>query len=222
MNQELWTAVDEYFVKQLIPSEDVFEAALQASAAAGLPNIAVSPSEGKFLHLLAQMHGAKRILEIGTLGGYSAIWLGRALPADGILISLELDPKHAEVARANLARAELTAKVSVRVGPALESLAIMSTEGHAPFDFIFIDADKQNNPGYFEYALKFSRPGSIILVDNVVRQGRVIEAESADSNIQGVRRLMEMVAAEKRVTATSLQTVGAKGYDGFMLVMVTG
>lgn len=221
MSQALWTSVDEYFVSQLVPHDEVLASALMTSTDAGLPNIAVSPSEGKFLYLLAQMHGAKRILEVGTLGGYSAIWLGRALPADGMLISLELDPKHAEVARANLARAGLADKVTVRVGPAMESLAIMSTEGHAPFDFIFIDADKQNNLGYFEYALKFSRPGSVILVDNVVRQGRVIEAESADSSVQGVRRLMEMVAAEKRVTATSLQTVGTKGHDGFMLVMVT-
>jgi predicted O-methyltransferase YrrM len=197
------------------------EAALAASAAAGLPAINVSPVQGKLLHLLARAIGARNVLEIGTLGGYSTIWLARALPDGGRLISLEADARHAEVARANIARAGLQAEVEVRLGMALDTLPELAAEGREPFDFVFIDADKPNNAAYFDWALKFSRPGSIIVVDNVVRDGDVIDADSDSSTVQGVRRLLERIAAEPRVSATAIQTVGAKGYDGFAIALVT-
>lgn len=222
MNQEQWSAVDRYFTDALVPAYPVLEAALQASTAAGLPAINVSPPQGKLLHLLARIHDARRILEIGTLGGYSTIWLARALPAGGKLVSLELDPKHAEVARGNLARAGLASIAEVRLGPALETLPKLAAEGSAPFDLVFVDADKANIPAYFTWALQLTRPGAVIIVDNVVRAGAVANAASADPSVQGVRKLNAMLAAETRVSATSIQTVGAKGYDGFTLALVVG
>ncbi len=220
MSQDQWSAVDRYISDLLVPQDKTLDAALASSAAAGLPAINVAPNQGKFLHLLAQTAAAKHILEIGTLGGYSTIWLARALPQDGRLISLEADPKHAEVARANIAAAGLSGLVEVRLGKALESLARIEAEKLPPFDFIFIDADKASLPDYFAFALKLARPGALIVADNVVREGRVIDAANADPNIKGVRRMNEMIAAEPRVTATAIQTVGSKGYDGFALIRV--
>lgn len=221
MTQTTWQAVDDYFNQLLIPPDEALEAALKASTVAGLPEIQVAPNQGKFLHLLARLMQAKKILEIGTLGGYSTIWLARALPADGRLISLEIDPKHAEVARANLARAGLSGVAEVRVGRAIDSLPQVAAEGHGPFDLIFIDADKPSNPDYFQWALKLARPGTLIIVDNVVRNGAVADAASTDPNVYGARQLAEMLAAEPRVSATTLQTVGGKGYDGLALALVT-
>ncbi len=221
MTPETWTAVDRYINDMLVPSDTVLEAALEASAKAGLPAYAVSPSQGKLLFLLAKIQGARRILEIGTLGGYSTIWLGRALPPGGQLVTLEADSKHAELARANIAGAGLTDIVDLRVGRALDTLPQLATERRSTFDLIFIDADKENNASYFEWALKLSRRGSVIIVDNVVRDGAVVDAASSDPVIQGIRRLNELLAAEPRVTATSIQTVGSKGYDGFTLIVVT-
>jgi predicted O-methyltransferase YrrM len=218
--QDRWTAVDRYFSDLLVPADPVLEAALAASTAAGLPAINVAPNQGKLLHLLARLQGARRILEIGTLGGYSTIWLARALPADGRLITLELEPKHAEVARANFARAGLAPVIELRVGSARDTLAAIAAEQGAPFDLIFIDADKASAAGYFSWALKLSRVGSLIIVDNVVRGGAVVDATSADPSVQGVRRFNQLLAAEKRVSATALQTVGSKGYDGFALAVV--
>jgi predicted O-methyltransferase YrrM len=222
MNQELWTAVDQYLVEQLVPADPALEAARQANAAAGLPAIDVSPLEGKQLHLLARMQKAARILEIGTLGGYSTIWLARALPPQGRLVTLEFAAKHAAVARENLERAGLASRVELREGPAATSLEQLHAEGVAPFDMIFIDADKKNNPVYLEWSLRLSRPGSLIVVDNVVRDGAVIDAQSEDPDIQGIRRFFEMLAREPRLSATAIQTVGSKGYDGFVLALVLG
>ncbi|MGC2160943.1 MAG: O-methyltransferase [Silvibacterium sp.] len=218
--QKTWTAVDDYINRMLVPSDPVLDAALQASAAAGLPEIAVTPSQGKLLHLLALSQSARNILEIGTLGAYSTIWLARALPAEGRLITLEFSPKHAEVALANIARAGLSDKVELRQGPALETLPELAAEGIEPFDLIFIDADKQNNAGYFEWALKLSHPGSLIFVDNVIRDGAVADPATTDPMVQGVQRLNDMLARETRVIATTVQTVGSKGYDGFTLALV--
>ncbi|MGH3758266.1 O-methyltransferase [Actinophytocola sp.] len=218
MTQAQWDAVDDYFSGLLVGPDAALDAALEASDAAGLPRIAVSPTQGKLLHLIARVHGARRILEIGTLGGYSAIWLARALPADGRLVTLEYEEKHAELARANLARAGLAERVEVRVGPALDTLP--SVEG--PFDLVFIDADKPNNPDYFRWALGLTRPGSVIIVDNVVRGGKVADPASTDPSIVGTRRLAELLATEPTVAATTVQTVGAKGYDGFAFALVTG
>ena len=215
---EIWDKVDRYLEEKLVQSDAALEAALAASDKAGLPAIAVSPSHGKLLWILARLVGAKRILEIGTLGGYSAIWMARALPAGGRLITLEAVDKHAQVAKANIAKAALEKQVEIRVGPALDTLPTLQ----GPFDLSFIDADKQSNPEYFAWALKLSRPGSLIVVDNVVRDGKVIDARSRDASVQGVRRLNDLIAAEKRVSATAVQTVGAKGYDGFTVAMVTG
>ena len=222
MSLEQWTAVDAYFTAEIGGSDEVLEAALAASRAAGFPPIHVSPPQGKLLHLWARMIGARRILEIGTLGGYSTIWLGRALPADGRLVTLEIDPEHAEVARANIARAGLTEVVDLRLGQALETLPRLEAEGAGPFDLFFIDADKPSNPDYFRWALKLSRPGSLIVVDNVVRKGAVIDGASTDEDVQGVRRMLDLIAAEPRVSATAIQTVGSKGYDGFVVALVTG
>jgi predicted O-methyltransferase YrrM len=219
--QELWSKVDRYLDELFVGDDPALEAALEASGKAGLPAIAVSPTHGKLLYLLARLHGAKRILEIGTLGGYSAIWLARALPADGRLITLEYVAKHAEVAKANIARARLAAKVEVRVGQALATLPLLAAEGAGPFDLVFIDADKPNNPAYLDWALRLTRKGSLIIGDNVVREGRVLDAKSKDASIQGVRRFNELLAAEPRVTATAIQTVGVKGYDGFAIGLVT-
>ena len=222
MTQQTWTSVDRYLDDLLVGRDAVLEAALQASAEAGLPSIAVSPTQGKLLNLLARVRGARAILEIGTLAGYSTIWMARALPADGRLVTLEIDPKHAEVARANIARAGLTARVEVRLGRAADTLARLSAENAGPFDLTFIDADKASLPEYFRWALQLSRAGSLIVIDNVVREGAVIDSDSPDPNVQGVRRLNELMASEPRVSATAIQTVGAKGYDGFALALVTG
>jgi predicted O-methyltransferase YrrM len=221
MSSELWGEVDRYLADQLIPPDAALAAALESSAAAGLPAINVSPNQGKLLHLLARLHGARRVLEVGTLGGYSTIWLARALPAGGQLITLEADAKHADIARANIARAGLGDVVELRLGPALETLPQLAAESHAPFDLIFIDADKPSTPEYFAWALKLSRRGSLIVVDNVVRKGAVADPASDDPSVRGMRRFFEMLAAEPRVEATAIQTVGGKGYDGFALALVT-
>ncbi|WP_409174095.1 O-methyltransferase [Brevibacillus fortis] len=222
MNREQWTAVDHYFTDKLLEADSVLDTVLQENAAAGLPAIDVAPNQGKFLHLLARIQGARSILEIGTLGGYSTIWLARALPADGRLITLEYDPKHAEVAQSNITRAGLNQIVEVKVGLALDSLIQLHKENRGPFDFIFIDADKKGNPDYFQWALKLSRKGTVIITDNVVRSGQVVDETSTDPNIVGVRQFTDMVAEEQRVSGTVVQTVGSKGYDGFAIMLVTG
>ncbi|HWY05415.1 MAG TPA: O-methyltransferase [Candidatus Acidoferrales bacterium] len=221
MTQETWTAVDNYFDGLLVPKDSALDDALAACAAANLPAIQVSSVQGKLLHLLARIMGARNILEIGTLGGYSTIWMARALPEGGRIITLEADPKHAEVARKNFARAGVESKVELRLGKALETLPHVATEGRGPFDMCFIDANKSNMPEYFEWSLKLSRKGSVIIADNVVREGAVLDANSKDADIQGIRRFLEMVGKEKRVSATALQTVSTKSYDGFALVLVT-
>jgi predicted O-methyltransferase YrrM len=218
--ESTWTEVDQYFVEQLAPPDDVLTEALAASAAAGLQPISVTAPQGKLLHLLARMIGARRILEIGTLGGYSTIWLGRALPPDGRLVTLEIDPAAAAVARQNLARAGLADRVELMLAPAAESLRQLAADGVEPFDLVFIDADKASSDRYFLATLGLSRIGTIIIVDNVVRDGAVADASSTDPNILGIRRLMELVAHEPRVDATAIQTVGSKGYDGFFLARV--
>jgi predicted O-methyltransferase YrrM len=222
MHHDQWTAVDQYISELLTPPDPALDGALQASTEAGLPQINVAPNQGKLLHILALTCGARSILEVGTLGGYSTIWLARALPAGGRLISLEADPKHAEVARATLARAGLAEIVEVRQGKALDTLPQLAAEALGPFDLVFIDADKANTPAYFEWALKLTRAGSLIIVDNVVRDGRVIDAASDDPNIQGVRRFTADLAAEPRVVGTVIQTVGVKGYDGLAIALVRG
>ena len=222
MNQEQWTAVDRYITEMLVPPDAVLEAALEASDAAGLPRIAVAPNQGKLLQLLARARGARKILEIGTLGGYSTIWLARALPPGGRLITLEVESKHAEVARTNIARAGLASVVDVRLGPALETLPRLAAERAGPFDLTFIDADKSNIPSYFEWALTLAAPGALIIVDNVIRDGAVVDDASTDPSVKGVRRLNELLRAEPRVSATTIQTVGARGYDGFTLAMLVG
>lgn len=214
--QQQWDAVDGYIGDIMIGSDAVLDAVRHASEAAGLPDIAVSPSQGKMLHILARAMSARRILEIGTLGGYSTIWLARALPEGGRLVTLESEPLHADVARANIARAGCADRVEVKLGAALDTL--LTIEG--PFDFIFIDADKPNIPAYFLRAIALSRPGSVIIVDNVVRDGDVIDRANDDPNVVGVRKFNELVAHERRVTATTIQTVGFKGYDGFTLALV--
>jgi predicted O-methyltransferase YrrM len=220
MDQERWTAVDGYLSELFGDADPVLEAALAASAAAGLPDIQVSPPQGRLLYLLARSVGARAVLEIGTLGGYSAIWLGRALPPGGRLLTLEAEPRHAEVARANLDRAGLSGVAEVRLGPAAESLAQLVAAGTDPFDLVFIDADKTGYPEYLSWALQLTRPGSLIIGDNVVRQGKVADADSDDASVQAVRRYLELVAAEPRLTATVLQMVGSKGYDGMAIALV--
>lgn len=219
MTQETWTAVDTYFTDNLLPADPALDAALKNSSDSGLPSIQVAPNQGKLLMILAQSIKARTILEIGTLGGYSTIWLARALPSGGKLISLEYDPKHAEVARANIANAGLS-NVEVRVGAALDTLPVLASEGHPPFDLVFIDADKPNCSPYFEWALKMTHPGSLIITDNVVRNGGVADASSTDPNVKGVRSVIELMGAEPRVTATAIQTVGSKGYDGLAIALV--
>lgn len=220
MNHEQWTEVDHYIESLFAPPDPALDAAVNASVAAGLPSIQVSPAQGKLLHLLARARGARRILEIGTLGGYSTIWLARALPSDGSLITLEIDSRHAEVARANIARAGLAGKVELRLGPALETLPSLVTEKKGPFDLIFIDADKTGYPDYLGWSLRLARPGTLIIADNVVRKGEVADHSSSDANVQGIRRFNELLAAEPRVSATVIQTVGCKGYDGLALAVV--
>jgi predicted O-methyltransferase YrrM len=227
MAQEQWTAVDRYIGDHLLAADPVLDAALAASDAGGLPAIAVTPNQGKLIHLLARIHGARSILELGTLGGYSTIWLARALPAGGRLVTLEVDAGYAEVARTNIERAGLSELVELRVGPALETLQELVAEDAGPFDLIFIDADKRNYPGYLEWSLKLSRPGSVIIGDNVVRGGAILDADASDPSlgvegIRGVRAFYELLAADPRLSATAIQTVGAKGHDGFAVALVNG
>jgi predicted O-methyltransferase YrrM len=219
MTDNQWTLVDRYIEDLFVGADPALEGALEASAAAGLPTIAVSPAQGKLLYVLAKAIGARRILEIGTLGGYSTIWMARALPQGGRLITLEIDPKHAAVARANFARATVSDKVDLRLGPALDLLPTLGGDG--PFDLIFIDADKGGYTEYLSGAITLSRPGSLIIADNVVRDGKIVDAASTDVNVQGIRRFNDALAKETRVAATAIQTVGAKGYDG-LAVMVVG
>jgi len=221
MTQKVWEAVDKYFDKILIPQDSALEDALKAAKVAKLPAIQVSSVEGKLLHLLARILGARDILEIGTLGGYSTIWMARALPEGGRIVTLEADPKHAEVARKNFARAGVESKIELRLGKALDTLPQVAADARGPFDMFFIDANKSNMPEYFEWSLKLARKGSVIIVDNVVREGKVLDAKSKDADIQGIRRFLEMVGKEKRVSGTALQTVSTKNYDGFALVLVT-
>jgi predicted O-methyltransferase YrrM len=220
MSQFQWTAIDDYFNGVLTPEDPVMDAVLSASAQAGLPPIAVAANQGKLLMLLAQSVSAKRILEVGTLGGYSTIWLARALPKEGRLISLEINVKHAEVANANLAMAGLSMLAEVRVGRGIDHLSRLADEGAGPFDLVFIDADKPSNADYFDWALKLTRSGSLIIVDNVVRRGAVVDPQSHDPNVIGVRRLADLVANTPGVDATVIQTVGDKGHDGFLIARV--
>jgi predicted O-methyltransferase YrrM len=222
MTQELWTRVDEYIARTLIGDDPGLEAALRDSEAAGLPAIAVSPAYGQMLHLLARAIGARRILEIGTLGGYSTIWLARALPAEGRLVTLEVNDRHAAVARKNLDRAGVASRVEIRLGPAADSLRAMARAPEPPFDFVFIDADKQGYPDYLRLSLALSRPGTLIVADNVVREGKVADPSTTDEQAVAVREFNAMLAAEPRVRATIIQTVGVKKHDGFALALVTG
>ncbi len=221
MGQEQWNSVDSYISDLLVPADPVLDAALRDSAAADLPAIQVSPNQGKLLMLLALAQGARSILEIGTLGGYSTIWLARALPPDGRLLTLEVEPRHAEVALANLDRAGFGDVVDVRLGRAADTLSQLVAEGSGAYDFVFIDADKPSTADYFTAAVDLSRPGALIVVDNVVRKGEVLDADSADAQVQGIRRMYDVMAAEPRVAATAIQTVGSKGYDGFAFAVVT-
>lgn len=220
VNEGLWTAVDEYLNEVLVGADESLEQALAHSTEARLPAISVTPTQGKFMMMLARVQGARRILEIGTLGAYSTIWFAKALPADGRIITIESEPKYAEVARENIEAAGFGDMVDVRLGKALDVLPDIAAENVGPFDFTFIDADKPNIPEYFDWALRLSRSGSIIIVDNVIREGAVIDANSEDASVQGVRRLNDRLARESSVTATTLQTVGGKGYDGFTIAVV--
>ena len=220
MSESMWEAVDRYFGDLLLAKDPALAAALTESEAAGLPEIAVAPNQGALLNLLVQAIGARRILEIGTLGGYSTVWLARALPAGGRLISLEVSPKHAEVARRNVDNAGLSGVVNVRVGRALDLLPGIAAAGEGPFDLVFVDADKPSNPDYFDWAVRLARKGSLIVIDNVVRGGAVADGDSFDPNVKGVRSLAERMAADKRVSATVIQTVGVKGYDGLAIALV--
>jgi predicted O-methyltransferase YrrM len=220
MTEKNWAEVDAFIADLFVHPDPVQDATLAAGENAGLPPIEVSPPAGKLLFLLAKMVGAKRILEIGTLGGYSTIWLARALWSDGRLFTLEAAPQHAEIARQNIARAGLADRVDIRVGPALDTLSAIAAENAGPFDFVFIDADKENNPAYFDWALRLTRRGSLIVIDNVVRYSAIAEGESHDPAVRATRNVLAMMAAEKRVSATVIQTVGSKGHDGFALAVV--
>ena len=223
MAEQLWTDVDDYIDARLAPSDAVLDAALESAIAAGLPPISVTASQGKLLTVLAQTIGARRVLEIGTLAGYSTIWLARALPPGGQVVTLEYDPKHADVARANFERAGLSAAIDLRVGAALDSLPTIASQSPEPFDLVFIDADKVNTPAYFEWALRLTRRGSLIIVDNVVREGKLADAGSTDANVRGMQQFMDLLARESRdgrVVASAVQTVGSKGYDGFAIALV--
>lgn len=220
MDQDRWSAVDGYIAERLLPPDPILDAALARNAAAGLPAIDVSPAQGKLLHLLARMSGARRILEIGTLGGYSTLWLARALPPAGIVVTLEAEPRHAEVARANFAAAGLSERIDLRLGAALDTLPRIEAEGGTPFDFVFIDADKPSNPDYLAWAFRLSRPGTVIVGDNVVRRGAIADPAKDDPNVTGTRAFFDALAAEPRLSATAIQTVGAKGWDGFALAIV--
>lgn len=221
MSENLWSNVDEYLVALFMPSDSALEEALAQSTAAGLPPISVAPNQGKLLELLARIQGSRRILEIGTLGGYSTIWLARSLPSDGNLVTLELEPVHAEVARKNIDRAGLGQVVDIRVGPASRSLQDLIDEKVEPFDFIFIDADKEGYPQYLELSMQLSRAGTVIVADNVVRDGEIVNTKSSDERVQGARTFLEQAAADDRLEGTAVQTVGSKGYDGFALLVVT-
>jgi predicted O-methyltransferase YrrM len=220
VNAKTWSAVDSYIAERLLPADPVLEAALTTNSEHGLPAIDVSPAQGKLLNLLVRMSGASTVLEIGTLGGYSTIWLARALPPGGKVVTLELEPHHAEVALINLERAGLSGLVDLRVGPALDSLAALHAEGAGPFDFIFIDADKPNNPHYLSWALRLSRPGTVIICDNVIRDGTVLKHDGLDASVEGARAAFSFIGGEGRLDATAIQTVGAKGYDGFAIAIV--
>ena len=220
MSAELWGRVDDYIVDKLVDEDAVLSDALAANAAAGLRPIDVSAAQGKFLHLLVRMSGARRVLEVGTLGGYSTIWMAKALPADGSIVTLEYEPHHADVARKNIERAGLSDRVTVRVGAAADTLPVLAAEKPEPFDFVFIDADKPSNTIYLDWAVKLSRPGTVIVLDNVVRDGQLVNGESRDPNVLGSRGAFDLIAANSRLSATALQTVGAKGYDGFAVMIV--
>lgn len=220
MSQDTWAAVDRYVIEKLVPPDAALEAALKDSAKAGLPAINVSPPQGKLLYVLAKMQDAKRILEVGTLGGYSTIWLARGLNKGGRLTTLEMDPEHVKVATKNIARAGLSKVVEIRAGKAIETLPKLLEEKAGPFDLVFLDADKPSNPEYFAWALRLSRRGTVIVVDNVVRNGAVVDERTANAEVKGIRRLNDLLTKEKRVVATTIQTVGMKGYDGFTLALV--
>jgi predicted O-methyltransferase YrrM len=220
MDKALWTSVERYLTDNLVHPDQHLDDAVKANAQAGLPAIDVTPNEGKLFHLFARMQGARRILEVGTLGGYSTIWFARALPPDGKLVTLEIDPKHASVAADNIHRAGLTSLVDLRVGPALESLAQLHAENAVPFDLIFLDADKPNNPVYLEWAIRLSRPGTIIIGDNVIRDGAILDENHTDPRVTGTRTFLDLLGSHPRLDATALQTVGSKGYDGFALAIV--
>lgn len=220
MSKKTWAAVDDYIVDALFEADPVLDAVLAANHDHGLPAIDVSPAQGKLLSLLAGMQGAKKILEIGTLGGYSTIWMARALAAGGKIVTLELDPHHAKVARMNFERAGVSERVDLRVGPALQSLAALNAEDAGPFDLIFIDADKPNNPNYLSWAMRLSRPGTVIICDNVIRDGAVLDEDGHDANVEGARAAFSFMGGDKRLRATAIQTVGAKGYDGFAIAIV--
>jgi predicted O-methyltransferase YrrM len=218
MDDKIWEVVDRYFLEKIVGQDAALEESQRAAEAAGLPTISVTAAQGKLLNLLIRIHGSRKVLEIGTLAGYSTIWMARALPSGGKVISLECDPKHAEIARVNIERAGVSSKVEIRLGEALQTLPMLKSE--SPFDMVFIDADKENNANYFQWALRLSRPGSVIVVDNVVRKGEVANEDSKDENVLGARRLVDLVATEPRVSATAIQTVGGKSYDGFLLAVV--
>jgi predicted O-methyltransferase YrrM len=220
MSEQLWTDVDSYIAEKLIPADPLMDAVLAANQAGGLPAIDVSAAQGRFLELLVRMTGARTILEIGTLGGYSTLWMARALPAGGRVVTLEVSPKHADVARQNFERAGLSAIIELRVGPALDSLPGIERDSLGPFDLVFIDADKPGNRGYLEWAVKLSRPGTVIVLDNVIRDGKVIRTDGADRSVEGARDGFDFIGGHPRLTATALQTVGAKGYDGFAVALV--
>ena len=220
MSKKTWASVDDYIVDTLFESDPALDAVLTANQDQGLPAIDVSPAQGKLLSLLVRIRGAKKVLEIGTLGGYSTIWMARALPVDGKIVTLELDPHHARVARSNFERAGVSERVDLRVGPALESLAALSSENAGPFDLIFIDADKPNNPNYLSFAMRLSRPGTVIVCDNVIRDGAVLDEDGHDANVEGARAAFSFIGSDKRLDGTAIQTVGAKGYDGFAIAIV--
>lgn len=220
MMQKQWAEVDAWLATHLVPPDAALGAALAANAAAGLPAIDVSPLQGKLLYLLARITGARKILELGTLGGYSTIWLARALPADGLVVTVEASPLHAAVARANFARAGLAARIAIREGAALDILPALEREGVGPFDLVFIDADKENNRDYLASAIRLGRKGSVIVADNVVREGEIVATDSADPGVRGIRNFFDLLAAEPRLSATAIQTVGTKGWDGFALAVL--
>lgn len=220
MNQKTWAAVDDYIVDALFDADPVLEAVMAANHDQGLPAIDVSPAQGKLLSLLVRIRGAKRVLEVGTLGGYSTIWMARALPADGKIVTLELDPHHAGVARSNFELSGVSERVDLRVGPALQSLSALGAENAEPFDLIFIDADKPNNPNYLSWAMRLSRPGTVIVCDNAIREGAVLNDDGLDANVEGARAAFSFIGGDKRLDGTAIQTVGSKGYDGFAIAIV--